>query len=249
MKAMIKVAVCGILAAALNTTANAAVIQLEEAAGLALSKTSTGQQVASKLGIAAPASATASEITSKIMALPVGEREQVAAAINSYTKGLVSTNGAAAKVANEKLAASIFNASNFRLTATQAAVTAATSRATVVGAPTVDGPSCSQQQIASDMIAGTKISYADAMAVVQSGAISLGDCAHGLLGVAAQARENAIKIGLYKLQHCPTQGGKVATGDAGNACTVEALAATLSIPADQAAKNVAELRGACHYLN
>lgn len=246
MNSLIKIAICGMMAVAFNGVANAGALELQSTAAQALNDSVIARRwMSESLGV--QGTPTLQALNAAIGKLPAAQQAAAVNAINSYVNAHVNVAGSAAKAKNEQSAKALFQTSNGQILKVAAMVTTAASRENISNA-VAPGATCSIDQIASDLAKDTDVSFADAQAVVKSGALSLGGCAHDLISIGAQARGNALKIGKYELSHCAT-GGKVATGAAGKTCLINGAAEVLDIPADQAAKNIEKIGNECKYFN
>ncbi len=233
MKALLKLAVCGLLAVAVTTQANA-----QGAAQVSnVLKTQAGRTYLAQMNITA--ATPAAEVANILKGLSAAEAAAVSRAINLFNARYVANNPAA----NEAAANNVFKP-NGQLLVVVAANSATTSRDGVNTA--VQGPSCSITDLANKLSAGTKISALNAEAALKfwGSRITIGTCqadAGGLVSYNASARENFLEaaiLGMDKLQRMGDYSG-VSLKET----WAEMLAIAKSNDAGAVATNAAQERG------
>lgn len=193
MKALVKLAVGGIIAMTFATSAFAQQLQLSNAM-----RTQAGRLYLAQMGI--NAGTPAAEVSQILGRLSQAELAAVSRTVGAFNAKFVNGNVAA----NEASANSIFKP-NGQLLVVVAANSANINRD---GVSTAAGPSCSVRDLAEKLTVGTRVSLADAERAIKfwGARISVGTCnaeAGGLVGYAVSARENFLEAaisGMDKLQ-------------------------------------------------
>ncbi len=165
MKALVKLAVCGILAVAVQ--ANAQSLQLGQFA-----RTQTGQAFLRQMGLGA--NATAAELTAAMnrMNLSAAQQAAVTKAISQFNQQAVAGNNAAAVSRNEQIAQAIVAPKGQVLPVTALADNASRDAVSAAGAP-----QCDASSVASALSARGGITFAAAEAAEKEGIIGSAKCA------------------------------------------------------------------------
>lgn len=219
MKALVKLAVCGILAVAVQ--ANAQSVQLGQFA-----RTQTGQAFLRQMGLGA--NATAADLTAAMnrMSLSAAQQASVTKAITDFNKQAVTGTNAAAVSRNEQIAQAIVAPKGQVL-----AVTALSNNASRDAVSAAGGAQCDAASVASALSARGGISFAAAEAAEKAGIIGPAKCA------IKDIKSNAAGINLGETAGCMLREGadKLPVGsqariDIGSGCLAGALESPESTP-------------------
>jgi hypothetical protein len=191
MKTVSKVAICGLLAFALQTTANAQSVQVEQGAVRLMQESQIAKKfLEQKLGVK---TGSVADVNAALGKLSAAERAGVVAAINSYASQAVLANGNSNLISqDEKAARAAFTTGNGQLIEVAALVKSSSSRSAVT-AKAIEGKTCNLDEAAQDLSAGTKVSQATAASLISKHVINLmGECGKDVRQMGPAARGNLL---------------------------------------------------------
>lgn len=250
MKALVKLAICGMIAVAMQAHAQSAQLQ-------GVARTQAGKAFLSQMGLGA--NATAAELAAAMNKMKLSPVQQAAItkAIGQFNSQAVAGNGTSVATRNEEIAKSLFGKAGELLKPTTQANNADNTAVAKAAAMT-----CSREELATKLSAGTSVSYADALAALNfwGARISVGTCspsadveAAGLIGYGPAARENFLQAavaGMNKLQGMKDYSGVSLTTTWEEALKVAFAddAGAVPVSSAKAAEVVASLKNKCHIL-